>query len=244
MNNWWMNKEWKGMKAAAPRQPRRMEAGPFTPCVPFTWMPWCNPAENQNGPSCAGHELANESEAMIRRFVGDTVFKPFDQIDGDAVHAEARWMFYDGDMDGGLYLPEAFAACLKMGILPPGSQLRTIPRKEAMYSPQFEMTPFMDGHDVSGWMNHGINQENGQVYEGSYPDGTGGHATLHVSRMTQNGQNFWQDMNSWGPKFGWHGTFITSEREDDISGLEDHMYFIERPEGWEQWDGWKKHLTH
>jgi hypothetical protein len=237
---WWQEQEWKGMKAATPRAPRRMEAAPFVPCTPFTWVPWAIPAESQNGPSCAGHEIANEEEVMRRRFAGLDSFKVWQQIDGDAVHAEARRMFYGGNMDGGLYLTEAFQAALEMGIYAPGTQLLTIPRRKAMYSPQFEKTPFLDGHDVSGWVKHGLKGENGQVFEGAYPDGTGGHATLHVSRMTQEGQNFWQDLNSWGPKFGWHGCFIMSESQDEITALEDVMYYIERPEGWEKWDGWRK----
>ena len=240
---WWLKKDWKGMKAVAPRARGRMEAGPFVPCVPFTWVQWINPCENQNGPSCAGHGIANEAEAMIRRFVNQAAFKTFEQIDGDAIHAEARRMFYGGDMDGGLYIPEAFAAALKMGIYPPGTMLCTVSRREALASPQFEKTPFIDGHDVSGWMKHGLKDENGQVFEGSYPDGTGGHCTLHVSRMVQDGQNFWQDENSWGPNFGWHGCFIMTESQDDITALEDNMYFIERPQGWETWEGWKQHIS-
>lgn len=228
------------MKALVPRSARRMEAGPFVPCTPFTWVPWAIPAESQNGPSCAGHGLANEAEIMIRRFVDPTSFKIWQQIDGDAIHAEARRMFYGGDMDGGLYIPEAFEAARKMGIYPPGTMLCTIRRSTALFSPQFELTPFIDGHDVSGWVKHGLKKENGQVFEGSYPDGTGGHCTLHVSRMNQENQNYWQDLNSWGPKFGWNGCFIMSEDEDAITALEDSMYYIERPKGWETWDGWRK----
>jgi hypothetical protein len=184
--------------------------------------------------------MANEAEIMLRRFADPESFKIWQQIDGGAIWKRARRMFYGGDMDGGLYIPEAFQAAMEMGIHAPGTQLRAIPRRKALYSPQFELTPFIDGHDVSGWLKHGIKQENGQVFEGAYPDGTGGHCTIHVSRMNQDGQNFWQDLNSWGPKFGWNGCFIMSESQDDITGLDANMYYIDRPDGWEQWDGWKQ----
>lgn len=235
----WQNKEWKGMKAA-PRQPRRMEADPFRPCVPFTWVPWCIPSESQNGPSCAGHGLGNFKEIMLRRYKGIDTFGTMEQIDGDAIWFRARKMFYAGNMDGGLYIPEAFAAAMAMGIFAPGSMLMTIPRREAMHSPQFELTPFIDGHDVSGWVNHGTNQENGQVFQGSYPDGTGGHCTVDVSRMDQDGQNFWQILNSWGVKAGWHGLYIYTESLDEVTGLGDEKYYVQEPPGWEQHDGWRK----
>ena len=176
----------------------------------------------------------------MRRFIGRKIFKEFEQLDGDAAHAEARRMFYGGDMDGGLYMPEAFAAALAMGIFAPGSMLMTIQRREAMYSPIFEKTPFIDGRDVAGWMNHGTNQENGQIYEGPRTDAAAGHATWDVSRTFQGNQNFWQDQNSWGPKFGYHGLFIMSEQYDEFTGLEDVKYYVVEPEGWETWDGWKK----
>lgn len=228
------------MKAMLPRIDRRMGAGPFQACEPFTWVPWAIPAESQKGPSCAGHGIANFKEIMLRRFADPASFKIWQQIDGDAIWAQARKMFYSGDMDGGLYIPEAFEAALAMGIFAPGSQLKAISRAKSMHSPQFTLTPFIDGHDVSDWINHSPNPENGQVFEGGRCDGTGGHCTLHVSRMSQKGQNFWQDLNSWGANFGWHGCFIMSESEDEVTALEDDMYYIAEPPGWETWDGWRK----
>ena len=238
--NWWQEKEWKGVKNVAPRAPRRMAAEPFRPCIPFTWVPWCVPSENQNGPSCAGHAVGNFKEIMLRRFVGMDTLKTFKQIDGDAIWVRARKMFYGGNMDGGLYIGEAFSAAEDMGIFSPGSMLLTIPRSEAMYSQQFEKTPFIDGRDVSGWVNHGTSPDNGQVYEGPGSDGTAGHATIDVSRDAKAAYNYWQDQNSWSPKFGWNGLFIMSEQYDDLTGLEDVKYYVQEPEGWEQWDGWKK----
>lgn len=238
MTNFWTKQEWKGMKEV-PRDPARMGASIFEPCVPFTWVPWAIPAESQNGPSCAGHGIANFKEIMLRRYVGEGVFVEWQELDGDAIWRRARQLYYGGNMSDGLYIPEAFNAALEMGIFAPGSKLCTIPRSEAIHSPQFEVTPFVDGHDVSGWIKHGLQEENGQVFEGSKPDGTGGHCTLHVSRLFQV-QNFWQDLNSWGPKFGWNGCMIYTESEDNLTALGDDMYYVQEPDGWEQWDGWKK----
>jgi hypothetical protein len=181
---------------------------------------------------------------MLRRF-SNNVKKPFatwQQLDGDAIWAYARQKYYDGDMNGGLYIPDAFNAAVEMGVFVRGSELKTISRSEAMYSTQFEKTPFIDGHDVSGWYQRGL-ADNGQVFEGGMPDGSGGHCTIHVSRMTQNDQNFWQNQNSWGDKFGWHGLFITTEWFDDFTGLEDKMYYVVEPEGWENDDGWRKYIV-
>ncbi len=226
----------------SPRAPRRMESPTFTPCVPFTWVPWCVPSENQNGPSCAGHAIANFKEIMLRRFVGMDTLKTFKQIDGDAIWAQARLMFYSGNMNGGLYISEAFEAAMYMGIFAPGSRLARIPRDAAMYAPQFEYTPFIDGRDVSGWVNHGTSPDNGQIYEGPGSDGTAGHATIDVSRLTKGDFNYWQDQNSWSPKFGWNGLFILSEKYDDLTGLDEVKYYIQEPAGWEQWNGWIKHV--
>lgn len=244
---WWQDKVWKGVMAAAPRAPRRMATGPFRPCKPFSWVadpvtkePWIIPSESQNGDSCAAHTMLNWEEAMLRRFVGRKTFKDFQQLDGDAAYVHARKMFHFGNLNGGLYFSEAFAAALDMGIFAPGSVLMTIPRREALYSDQFERTPYMDGQDVAGWMNHGTNPENGQIYEGPGSDGSAGHAMLDVSRMPQVDCNFLQKQNSWGPKFGWNGLLIQSEFYDDMTGLEDVKYYVQQPEGWEQWDGWKK----
>lgn len=243
---WWQNVIWNGMKAV-PSNTKEIRSKwyqeTFIPCNPFTWVSWSIPAETQHGPSCAGHGIANFKEIMLRRYhkSGSAPFAPWQEIDGDAIWAYARRKFYDGDMDGGLYIPQAFEAALEMGIFSKGSQLKTIKREDALYGSQFELTPFIDGHDVSGWYKNGLS-DNGQVYEGGQTDGTGGHCTVHVSRMVQNGKNFWQNLNSWGTSFGWHGLFITTEFFDFLTGLENSMYYVVEPEGWENDDGWRKYV--
>ena len=251
---WWKNKTWNGIRAKSGcKNKNRLllstpstDSDSFVPCESFksfTWVSWVIPAESQNGPSCGGHGIANFKEVMLRRFhkEGKVPFCMWQQIDGDAIWKYARIKYYDGDMNGGLTIEDAFNAALEMGIFVKGSELKTISRHEAMTSDQFLKTPFIDGHDVSGWCSNGL-RDNGQVFEGGMPNGTGGHCTLHVSRMTQNNQNFWQNLNSWGSTFGWHGLFITSEWFDKFTGLEDVMYYVVEPEGWENDDGWRKYI--
>jgi hypothetical protein len=190
--------------------------------------------------------MANFKEVMLRYKLGMDVFKDGVQIDGDAIWFRARKLFYGGKLNGGLSIEQAFDAAVDLGIFAKGSQLKKIDRHEAMFSDQFTRTPFIDGRDVSGWQAYNT-MPNGQIYEASeVMDGTGGHATLDVSRITQDGRNYWQDLNSWGPKFGRGGCFILSAEEDEREGLEDVKYYIVEPDGWEQneafrkyeWGGW------
>lgn len=251
IQEWWRGREWTGMKPD-PRYLRVVRsasgnlhtcASAHVPCTPFSWVEWAIPAESQHGPSCVGHGIANFKELMLRRYCGRQVLGEWEQINGDKVHARACEMFYNGDRSNGVYIDEGFRAALDMGIFAPGSELRKVPRSEAMQSGQFLLTPFIDGRDISGWSNHGTSPDNGQVYEGMSFNFTAGHCTVDVSRLEQDGRNFWQDLNSWGPRFGWHGMFIMSEKYDGWTGLEDFKYYVVEPEGWEQWDGWRKWIT-
>jgi hypothetical protein len=240
MNHWWQNITWKGCIRSELVRPEFIYDF-SSPCVDHTWARYCVPAETQHWPSCAGHGWANWKEIMLRYKLGLGVLKPFEQISGDAIWRRGREVFY-GDQNGGLTIGQAFEAAMDLGIFVPGSELKTLSRHEALYGDQFLRTPFVDAHDVSAWETHGV-QDNGQVFEGGTPNGTGGHCTVRISRMLQRERNFVQYLNSWGPTFGWNGCYTMSAEFDDDISLESRLYYVQEPEGWEKDSTWKKWIA-
>ena len=213
---------------------------PPYPAPIFCWFPWCLPTYNQQGPSCVGQAWANWLELMLRRYAAKDPFRPGEQISGERIWKRAREMFYGGNMEDGIELPQGFAAMVDLGLVPPEAQLLAIDPDWESVGFALGSTPLVQGHHVhKGWDNP--DPESGCIDHSSFPTAADGyHATLRIGRLVQENIRFYISMNSWGQTWGWHGLYLMTEAEDAEGRMEDGPYTANLPAGWTSWEGWKK----
>jgi hypothetical protein len=148
-------------------------------------------------------------------------------------------MFYRGDLDGGLTIPEGFRAMLDMGIYPPETQLVEVPNDWENVGAALLQSPLVQGHHIhDGWFNCA---ENGCLdHTGSPKKSDGYHCTVRLARNVQDDRKFYGSLNSWGNTWGWHGRFVMTVDEDAEGAMEDGPYYARLLDGWQQWEGWQK----
>jgi Papain family cysteine protease len=241
---WWRDVKWDGclawpsnlQKLAAAESPGKLPAD-------VGWYDYSVPTINQLGPSCCGQAWANWMEMMLRRYVGKDCLQPGEEIDGRAIWAKGRELFYGGAQTGGLYLGQGFAAMIALGMIPPKSQLLDVdPSIDAMAA-QLQKTPMVQGHVVcEGWYHP--NPENGCLDHSTRPGpGDGGHATCLMGLSVKNNTVFWVAQNSWGTDYGWKGYFLMTDSMWKTGYLGEGPCTAALPDGWEQFDGWKQYVT-
>jgi hypothetical protein len=210
---------------------------------PYNWTQHAIPTINQHGPSCAGQAWANWMELMIRRYIGQDALRPGEQIDGHAIWRRGRELFDGGSLVGGLTLFQAFHAMKDLGIVPEGAMMLDVTAAPAAMCEALLTSPLVQGHLVSeGWYE--TNPENGCIDHSKLPKpGDGGHATLLLDPVIQDGALYWLSQNSWGPDYGFHGYFLMSDSMWHHCYLGDGPVTAILPDGWTAAEGWRKHVT-
>jgi len=230
---------WNGCLAGNARQPWVRSPSSFT-TKPANWFEYALPAINQNGPSCVGQAWANWMECMLRKYLGP-VFPMGKQIEGELIWRTARKMFWGGNLDGGLYLHQGFAAMMELGILPPGSQLVALPAADwDAVSEQLVSTPIVQSHHIHpGWFRP--DPVSGLIGHASTPgDSDGYHATLLVGTGMHDASAYRVGLNSWGTDYAHHGFFVMTDAEWFEGICPDGLYTASLPANWTEWTGWKK----
>lgn len=214
---------------------------------PIGWFDRIVPTINQHGDSCVGQGWANWFEAMLRNDLGRAALKLGEQIDGYAIWKRGREMFNNGDLNGGLYLPQGYAAMIDLGMIPTDSELIDVNAEAEgdlfKICSRLKKTPLVQGNMVhKGWFNP--NPRNGCIDHrpDANEDPEGGHCTLRVGFLVQDETPFWAFQNSWG-EWGWHGIGTMTVEEDLEGWLFDGPYTIELPPDWIQHGGWRKFVT-
>jgi hypothetical protein len=148
-------------------------------------------------------------------------------------------MFWGGNYSAGLYLHQGFEALKDMGGVPPGTELMRVARDWDSVGWALLDSPLIQAHSIdNGWFD--ANHENGQVIR--HGNRAGGHCTLRVSRVRQEGSHYYGFANSWGQEWGVFGFGIISDFDDRDTLFPSGLYTAKMPDGWEKWDGWKKLL--
>jgi hypothetical protein len=216
---------------------------PATVAAPlYSWIRDVQPAEQQQGPCCAGMAWANWLEAMLRRWAPRTVPMGRWQLDGERVWRRGRELFWKGELDGGLYVSQGFAALLSLGWLPPAAQLRRIPVDWASIGFALLDSPLVQAHQVhAGWYRP--DPQNGCIDHKPEPaEDDGFHCTLLIGRSVQFQHgvttHFYQSMNSWGDSWGWNGLFVMTELEWIEGSIPDGLYTAD-VHGLAEWQGWR-----
>lgn len=205
-----------------------------------TWTKYVVPPVNQIGPSCCGHAWANWMMMMVKRYVGKSDMQPDDQIDGYAIWKRGREMFWNGNMDGGLYLSQGFLAAQDLGIIPAEAQLVKIENEPMSISQALLSTPLVCGNFTNpGWYNPST--ENGCLDHGADREKGMAHATTMIGLLVQSNAVsttvFTLSVNSWG-YWGWNGLFIMMAEQNYQTTI-DGPYAVEMPANWEK--TWKHH---
>lgn len=229
--------KWNGCLASAGMSVSAVEADTFPPQRPFGWYQWALPATNQIGPSCVGQSWANWLECMLRRYVGN--FGWGEQIDGELIWRRAREMFWNGDLSGGLYLPQGFYAMLDLGLVPPETTIRPCGTSWKEVSAQLASTPLVQAHHIHpGWFHaHSVS---GMISHTPSPGPADGyHATLLMATGVRGEELFRVGQNSWGPDYARFGFFGMTDAEWFEGICPDGLYTAWLPPTWKTWTGWK-----
>jgi hypothetical protein len=165
------------------------------------------------------------------------------QISGEAIWKQGRAKYYNGDLDGGLYIDQGFLAALNLGIFPPDTRLIEIQHDWASVGKALLQAPIVQAHHIHmGWENPSY--ENGCIDHRESPRSSDGyHATVRIGRLVQDGRRFYLSQNSWGRSWGFHGCFCMTEAEDAEGLMPDGLYQAALPNDWEHWDGWVPYLV-
>lgn len=243
----WTRGGWTGAAIPPPRDRVRVRTRFWTRLVgaaPATnWFEWLAPTTNQRGESCVGQAWANWMECMLRRYVGKAALAPGEQLDGWAIWKKGREMFWNGSLDGGLYLAQGFAAAVELGILPCAARLARVSPHAADLAAALADTPLVQGHLVhEGWYRP--LPLNGCLDHAPAPtDAAGGHATLLAGVLRQRGGLYWPFLNSWGADWGWNGLGLMSTEEWQEGWIGDGPVTAILPRGWETHRGWREHIV-
>ena len=246
-NQWWRDQVWDGCLINPDLMNlKKLSARPLfqgNDTAPVGWFNYAIPTINQHGPSCCGQAWANWLEMMLRRYVGIGCLAKGEQIDGYAIWKRAREMFYNGNLAGGLYLHQGFAAMVDLGLIPSDAELVSVEPDVGSISEQLTRTPMVQGSIVSeGWYE--TNPENGCIDHTKPPKpGDGGHATCIMGMVVKTNAMYLVSQNSWGSDYGWKGYFLMSERFWNLSYIGQGPCTIKMPIGWVRHDGWKKYVT-
>jgi len=228
-----------GVKLTGETRPATMGATPVSPYS--AWTKYAIPTYNQQFPSCVGHATANWLEMMLRKSVGRDVFKPGQQIDGDAIWRKGREMFWPKErLDaGGLLMDQGFRAAIELGILPPDSGVMTVHMDIGMVSRMLRTEPVLQGTAVhNGWNR--ANPQNGQIpFE--LPNPHAGHATCIVGVLEQDGDVYVLFQNSWGKNWG-HGGYGLLRADQWEQCLLGPVAICKLPDNWTKWTGWKEYV--
>jgi hypothetical protein len=176
------------------------------------WFEWIVPTCIQNGNTCGGECWANWLEPMIRRYVGLKAIPAGMQLNGYAVWFEAKQLFYNKCLAGGITLAEGFVAMKSLGWIPEDTELVTVKEDIDSINVALEMTPVVHAGVVTeGWF--WANPKNGCIEDDfRYArGGTMGHAFVIVGVLRKNGKRFVTIDPSWGERYGWYGLATMSE---------------------------------
>jgi hypothetical protein len=209
------------------------------PVEPYSaWTRHAVPTYSQRFPSCVGHATANWIEMRLRRIHGKNILKPGEQIDGDAIWAKARRMFYPTQKveAGGLLMDHGFRAAIELGLLPPGSGVMGIRMGVGFLSRMLRDQPVLQGTGVhKGWERP--DPRNGQIPV-LLPDPNAGHATCIVGVLEQKGEPYVLFQNSWGREWGMGGYGLM--RSDQwAQSLLGPLAVCKLPDDVSKWDSWR-----
>lgn len=207
------------------------------------WTNYTLPTYNQCGPSCVGESWANWLECMLRRYVGKDILETEQQIDGYAIWKYGVEKYHDGNYKSGLLLEEGAQSMIALGLIPPESQIKFINRND--YSgicKQLFISPLVQAQIISdAWFK---TNTSGQILEdvSTIYAINGGHATLFLEFLFQNNELFPFCQNSWGMEWGYYGYFLMSYEYWIKTEGGPMLCYIELPNRWDKWDGWKKYI--
>jgi len=206
------------------------------------WFSCMVPTYRQHGESCVGHSWANWIEGMVRRWI-DPLGIPKDcQIDGQAIWAQGRKMFWNGNMQGGLYIDQGYKAAVALGWLPADSALVKVPQDWNTINKYLAASPMVQGHSLTqAWFN--ASPESGCIDYSAPKTPKGGHATLLIATLerqdTEGILTRWRVlMNSWGRNRGRYGFFTMKDKTWLDTAIADCPYTA-RIRDIDAWDGWK-----
>jgi hypothetical protein len=207
---------------------------------PVTRYRFCIPSDSQgNYPACAGYATVNAFENAIKE-VDPSAFADKWQLDGLKLWREAREDFYNGNMDGGLQLEEAFTAGLKRGLFPDNTFAEPVGATPMEVCYALQTGALIQGTNVhQGWARP--HPESGCIPSGYIPNLFAGHATCIVSAFTQGDKWFIGFQNSW-LDWGRYGYGVMSWSQWQMCLMQPPLLLL-LPEGWQKHDGWKKYLT-
>jgi len=218
-------------------------AGPACILLP-EWYDYALPTLNQNGSSCVGHAWANWLEMMIRRYIGSSAIPAGMQIDGEAIYARARELWWVPVKGGGIYLEQGFGAMLEMGIIRPESRLMHVGASRNEVASALQRTPLVQAHQVhDGWFH--ANPTSGLIDHRPAPEpGDEYHATVLITLGITPGYHvpYRVSQNSWGKDYARFGYFAMTEHEWFEGFCADGLLTADMPTEWISWDGWKKWL--
>jgi hypothetical protein len=208
------------------------------------WYGYVVPTYAQRYDDCVGHAWANWLECIVRRHVGLEAIPRGMQLDGNLLWSYARRAWWNGVMQGGIYIPQGWQAMINLGWIPGDSILVDVPADFESYNQVLFMTPVVQGHQVSEpWID--ADRENGYILRPAIPAaGMGGHCTLGIAAAWQDGP-FRPLLNSWGPDWGFHGIGLLDDRQWIETALDDGGYTCHIPGGMQRlavFDGWRSAL--
>ena len=197
------------------------------------WIRQCVPTYNQKGDSCVGEGWANYVEIIVRSYVAMDAIPRGMQLNGYAVWAEAKRLFYNNVLNGGLQLYEGFYALQSLGWIPEDTELVEVGEDWISQGKALMDAPLVVGHMVhQGWFDP--NPENGCLDHAPLSaKEVGGHCTCRIGRHVQKDRRFYSALNSWGPDYANYGIFLMDEEMDENTIL-DTPYTIYIPGGFER----------
>lgn len=241
---------WKGAKALDPACFGRRNLETLSangPVGEHDWFPYVVPTYAQAGESCGGQCWANLLEPMLRRYVGLDAIPAGRQLNGFAVYFEAKRMFYDGCLAGGIALPEGFLAMKELGWIPQEVVLVEVRKDLDSIAEALKTAPVVHASLVTaGWFRP--NPANGCIEEDWRPGARvdAGHAYAIVGVIRQDRRRFVVLDPCWGQGYGWYGLAVMSEEMFMATSFGDGPYTLNIEGDWatllKKHAGWKRGL--
>jgi hypothetical protein len=183
---------------------------------------------------------------MVRRWQTPFAIPPGYQVHGESIWRSGRELFWSGNLGGGLYLPQGFAAAVDLGLLPPDARLVKVGKGWDAVNAALARSPLVQAHYTHpGWFQ--ADTVSGCIDHEPAPDRSAAHATLLVATLERpdvsGAPTRWRVLlNSWGAQRGRFGLFTMTEAEWAEGVMADGLYTAEIPD-LAAWDGWKKGLV-